>query len=74
VVYAYSGDFNNCKVQFTETLQITPVDTNHRLKFGMSANPSLFTGCARASNQVVNVQGTCSDGSTLPYAMTVGGV
>ena len=74
LVYEYNGDFNNCKVQFTDTVQIAPGATNHELKFDMAGNPPLFTGFARASNKAVNVQGTCSDGSTLPYATTVGGV
>jgi hypothetical protein len=74
MVYEYSGDFNNCRVQFTERLEIPPEATNHSLKFDTGANPSLFTGFAQASNRAVNVQGTCADGSTLPYATTVGGV
>lgn len=74
LVYSYSGDFNNCKVQFTETVEIPPGATNHELKFDMAGNPPLFTGFARASNRAVNVQGTCADGSTLPYSTTVGGV
>jgi len=74
LVYSYSGDFNNCKVQFTETVEIPPGATNHELKFDMAGNPPLFSGFARASNKAVNVQGTCADGSTLPYSTTVGGV
>jgi hypothetical protein len=74
LVYEYDGDFNNCKVQFTETVEIPPGATNHELKFDMAGNPPLFTGFARASNKAVDVQGTCSDGSTLPYSTTVGGV
>lgn len=74
LVYSYSGDFNNCKVQFTETVEIPPGATNHELKFDMAGNPPLFSGFARASNKAVNVQGACADGSTLPYSTTVGGV
>jgi len=74
LVYEYDGDFNNCKVQFTETVEIPAGATNHELKFDMAGNPPLFSGFARASNKAVNVQGTCSDGSTLPYSTTVGGV
>jgi len=74
VVHEHNGEFNNCKVQFSETLQIAPGATNHELKFDMAGNPPLFTGFARASNRAVSVQGTCSDGSTLPYSTTVGGV
>jgi hypothetical protein len=74
LVYEYNGDFNNCKTQFTETVEIPPGATNHELKFDMAGNPPLFTGFAQAAKKAVNVQGTCSDGSTLPFATTVGGV